>query len=288
MATRPAKTEETGVVAQGPGAPPAELMEQLAGGQGRGVSTAQEDNQTPLVRVLQGQSRQVMRGTPEYIEGAQPGMIYLKNAPQQLINGEEGFDFQPCHFSKDVIEWTPRDQGGGFVARHPIGPGETADDVYKRLEAVNRDEGDGKPRWKMPNGNELVETRNHAGFILWDGEPLPFVIALSGSGLSVSREWMGIMNRKAVRGPDGKSRRVDSWACIYRFKTKFRQNAEGQWFVLTPDQGRWVQTREDLERGEALFQAFETGERRVADETGGVDEGAGGASSEERAQAAGV
>lgn len=255
---------------------PAALLGKMQSAAGRGLSTSQSDNQTPIVRVLQSGSPQVKKQTEAYIEGAEPGKIWLRNAGEfELVDGETGFDFQPCHYQKSAIEWIPRSRGGGFVGRTVFKPGEEFEDVARRLGAQREeveDENTGRktPKWKLPNGNELVETRSFSGWaeLGESGEVMPFVISYSKSGLSVAREWMSCMNRKRVPGENGQKLKADIYFCKYHMTTKFRQNASGDWFSLVPDQGRWVQTEEELDRGQQLYEDFESGGRVVEDDIG--------------------
>ena len=159
------------------------------------------------------------------------------------------------------MEWVPRDNGGGFVGRH------------KELPAAARRETDPKNtnrvRYTLPNGNELKETRNHAGFyIAEDGSgPLPYLIPLTSSGHTVSREWMGLMNRQRIPGT---SQKPDAWCCYYRLTTKQRHNKDGDWFVLVAENAgpngapMWVETEEDIVRGASLYEAFSSGAKQAA------------------------
>src|SRR5678815_5397165 len=52
----------------------------------------------PQVRILQGQSPQVKKNNVNYVEGAEPGMIFLSASVPPLVSGDEGILFQPCAF----------------------------------------------------------------------------------------------------------------------------------------------------------------------------------------------
>ena len=112
-------TAANAVVAQPANALPAFLNE--VDMTGKGVSNDAADKLIPMARVLQPLSPQVLNGNPALIPGALAGDILVKNAPKPLIKGAAGIMFQSCYFSKDVVEWKPRGQGGGggggFVKR---------------------------------------------------------------------------------------------------------------------------------------------------------------------------
>jgi hypothetical protein len=235
-------------------------------GSGRGTSTAQEDNLVPLIYVLQTNSPQVNKRDDRYVDGAEPGDIWLRN--YGIVKGEAGLLFQPCYFEKDFVEWILRSSGGGFVGRHKEMPAEAkkAKDPQNPERAI----------FILPNGNEIKETRNHAGFVISeDGrQPLPYLIPLTSSGHTVSREWMGLMNRQVIPGT---STKPDSWSVYYRLRTKPRHNAKGDWFVLIAENAgpngapMWVKTEEDLDRGAAFFQAFATGAKQAMTPEESVD-----------------
>lgn len=227
---------------------PADIMDFVAEDLGKGVSTAQEDNLVPLIYVLQALSPQVNKRNPSYIEGAEPGSILLRNAPRPVVDGEEGVLFQPCYFSKDWVEWVPRDSGGGFVGRHAELPSE----AKKTADPKNPN----KVKYVLPNGNELIETRYHVGFALVDGAALPYVIPMTSSGHTISKQWMVLMNGKQHNGKP-----LPSFAGLYRLRTKERSNTAGTWFTFDVSDAGFVHSREDYERGKALYMAFASGEK---------------------------
>jgi hypothetical protein len=218
---------------------------------GRGLSTAQDDNIVPIVRLLQALSPQVQERNPEYVKGARPGDIWLKDHAPPIIKGGVGILFQPCGFSKDYIEWRPRDEGGGFVRRWDTLPSDAEEEV---------DEKSGRTIYTR-NGNDLIDTRYHAGFVIDEktGEATPWVIPMKGTGHAVSRAWMSLMNTKRHDGA-----RADSWLFIYRITTKDKTNAAGQTYsVYEIVEERKIETDEEYDRGEAMFEAFQSGAKRA-------------------------
>lgn len=248
MSKKP-QTTQVATVGSRPSGALAKRMSQSAG---KGVSTAQEDNLVPLIYILQDGSPQVKKKDPAYIEGAEPGTIWLRNAAEALVPGDDGIRFQPCYFSKDVVEWVPRKKGGGMVARHPEMP--------KNAELKENDEGN--EVMTLPNGNELIETRYHIGFVLRKGQaPLPYTIPLKGSGHSFSKAWMFMMNSKLLE--DGS--KAPSFACVYKLRSVFKKKNDQSWYMfeIQDSETDWVETEQDLERGEALHDAFASGAKQV-------------------------
>lgn len=241
------------VVTTPTGGAPAFMVERAAADAGKGVSTAADDNLVPLIYILQAQSPQCNKRGPDYVEGAESGAIWLRNSGLPAINGEKGILFQPCYFQKDWVEWIPRSAGGGFAGRHDERPEEA---VEKALDPADPD----KMSWVLPNGNTVAETRYHIGIVhLDDGRRMPYVIPLSGSGHTVSRGWMFLMNSKSMPGVE----RAPSWSCLYRLTTKERSNKKGTWMTFEVKDAGWVQTAQDYERGAELYKSFEAGEKQV-------------------------
>lgn len=248
---------------------PAEFMDDLVQDAGKGTSTSQADNLVPLIYILQDQSPQVLKRNPAYIEGAEAGDIWLRNAPDPIT---KEMDFIPVHFSKDVVEWKPRNTGGGYVARHAFLPedNEEIDKLAARLGAQKKALDPQLPdrfTQVMPSGNELVETRYHTGFVVRDGGLLiPFVMPLSSTGHTFSKGWMFKMNQKMVNP----TTKAATWASIYHIKTQERSNASGNWFMFEVDDGKWLwdffddkqRVADVLLACRALHQAFETGEQK--------------------------
>lgn len=234
------------------------LDEMMERGGGRGVSTDQADNITPLIYILQSQSPQVLKRNPAYIQGAEAGCIWLRNVANPIVSGEEGIIFQPCFFTKDWVEWIPRDAGGGFVGKH----------LQLPRDATRDDRVTNKPRFVMPNGNELRETRYHMGYVYGHADaPLPFVIPMSSSGHTISKSWMGLQNAKRTKG----GKRADAFAYLYSLKTRLRTNAQGEWFTWDIGDYSQVSSIEDYRRGEELYEYFKEG--KLVAETPLHDEG---------------
>ncbi len=232
--------------------PPAEMLDYLSEHAGEGTSQSAEDNLVPLIYILQKQSPQVDKNDPKYISTAEPGDIWLRNAQNPVVKGDIGIIFQPCYFSIDWVEWVPRDKGGGFISRYSKVP----EDATKMTDPTNPN----KVRFVRPNGNEVVQTRYHVGYVIQkDGPPLAYVIPMTSSGHTISREWMFRMNQKTLKG--GKA--APSYAALYSLKTRRRVNSSGTWFTWLIDDAGWVRKKEDAERGEALHKSFALGAQQA-------------------------
>jgi hypothetical protein len=197
------------------------------------------------------------------VEGAEPGFIYLKNAPNPLIDGEKGFLFQPCFFRQAVVEWVPIGKGGGggsgFAGTHPEMPknAQRSQDPNGKEIMINPD-----------NGNVYVETRYHVGFIISpDAPPMPAVIPFSSTGHTVSRGWMFLMNQKRIG-----SSIADSFSVYYHITTRMKSKGQQSWHMFeVKDAGpvvdgvpqtMWVPSKNDYDRGLALYNSLNKGEAK--------------------------
>lgn len=225
---------------------PAHLQARIKQDAGKGVSKDASDNIVPLVYILQALSPAVNARNPDYVQGAVVGDILLKHAPQPLIKGEEGFLFQPCYFEKEFVEWVVRSAGGGFVGRHAEMPAD--------VKEVPDEKNPNKKKYIRANGNEIIETRYHIGFVIQpDKAPMPYVIPMSSSGHTISRQFMFLMGTKMI-GNDV----APSYAGLYRFTTKERTKGADTWMTWSIKDEGWVQSEDDYNRGAALFAAFES------------------------------
>lgn len=225
---------------------------------GKGLSTNMADNIVPLVYVLQAQSPQALKRNPKYIEGAEAGMLWLRNNADPLVDGEEGFLFQPCYFWSGFIEWQPN--RGGFVARHDTKPSGVV------MKEVKGDDGKTSKKMVTPAGNILVESKEYAGLILGRGAPMGYVLPMSGSNLSVAKEIMTRLNAKL----DDDGDKLPLWWTVLRIKSKFRQKDENSWFSFDFEEAREIQSEEEYAQGQRLHDAFYSGAKRAED----ADDGA--------------
>jgi hypothetical protein len=244
---------------------------------GQGLSQAADDNLVPLMYILQKLSPQVEPKKAEYIDGAKVGQIWLKQTgvfDADISEQADGLIVQPCHFSKWIMEWIPREQGGGLVGRYEMQIGETAEQALNRhgrtFDKVADPKNPKRTRFVTPDGHELIETREHVCRVFLDNDPnraTAAVVTMSGTNHTVSRGWMMSMNSKSMNG-----QRLNSYTSLYRLRTKWNQNDQGDWFnYVVDDLGRLDEVGEvievdwtrELQAGKALADAFASGEKKT-------------------------
>lgn len=235
---------------------------------GAGVSSAAEDNVIPLIYVLQDNSKFVKQGRADYVQGATPGQLLLRNAPQPLVDGREGVPYQIAHKSKSFVEWVPRSAGGGLVEKHAMLITERDKDGKetlrlpdgRKVNKVPHPENPKRTILKLDNGNEIVETRQWIGFMLAGENPIPYALNIKGADHTIERALNSQMGQ--IINPKTK-KPYSVFRHIVRIRTVPRQNPMGSWYGLEFIIERKANDDESL-RGLQLFQAIERGEKQAA------------------------
>ena len=235
------------------------LLAKAAEHAGMGVSQAAEDNLIPLVRILQSNSPQIDRRNPAYIEGAKPGDIMMRNTTTPIVDGDTGVRVVPVLWFKEWVEWVPREQGGGIAGRHPERPS----NAFQKPHPENPD----RMIWALPNGNELVETRNVV--VMVNG--VPFNIPMTGTNHTAAKAWETLKNQQRVPSgldADGKPTGLTSvlapaWAYSYRLKTLYRSRSGNNWYSWQADMPEWHNDEALFDAALALYESFSRGEKTV-------------------------
>jgi len=181
MSTQVAKKEEAGL--------PAEIMDDIFETAGEGTTYKAGELQIPFIRVAQGTSPQLKKSESKYIPNLRQGDIF-NTVSQQIWDGEEGITVIPCFQTTVYPEFTPGEQGGGYLGtRSPDDPDLT------RTTRVGAKE-------FLPNGNEVINSDQHYCLILGDDGIFDFaIIDFKSTGLKVSRNWKTQIAMYKVRHP---------------------------------------------------------------------------------------
>ena len=196
-----------------------DLMDDIFADAGDGASYDSSEMQIPFVRLLQALSPQLKKKDPAYIEGASAGDIF-NNVTGQYWVGEEGLVVVPCYQTTKYLEFTPREQGGGFLGEV------SANDP--RIQSTTRSGG----KEILPNGNELVKSDQHFCLILDDeGMLQPAVIDMKSTQLKVSRRWKTQIAMKKIKNPaTGKLITPPLYASMWRLRAIEESNDKGDFY----------------------------------------------------------
>lgn len=210
---------------------------------GLGLENADRDSYAiPFLQILQTNSPQCDDDDGAHVKGAKPGMIF-NTATGEIFDGKEGVSLVPCHFERRMVEWVPRESGGGFRGSH------SPDEVD--LTKLDRDD---SGKFVMPNGNNLVDTRYHFCVLVRpDGTPTPVVLSLASTQIKKSRQWMTKMSSIKLADAKGQKYTPPTFSHLYKLTTVSEQNEKGSWKgiqvevdrMLTPkDQDVYVLAKE--------------------------------------------
>lgn len=136
------------------------------------------DVKLPFITVLQDLSPQTKKNKPEFIQGAEPGIL-INTVTLELM--PDGVDFVPATTEHVFVEWVPRNSGGGFVGKHAPNS-----DIVAQARAESKEFG----KLKTANGNDLIETFYVYGIAISNGMPIPAVVAFSSTKIKVYKRWM--------------------------------------------------------------------------------------------------
>lgn len=195
-----------------------DLMDDILEHEGEGAVFDSSEMQIPFLRVLQALSPQLNKKKSEYIEGASSGDMF-NTVTHEFFDGEKGVNLVPCFQTTKYLEFTPREQGGGFRGEIPV-----SDPILTRTTRNGSKE-------ILPTGNELVKSDQHYCLIVGeDGLLQPVVVDMKSTQLKVSRRWKTqIAIQKIAHPKTGKIIKPPLFATMWKLTTMEESNDQGSW-----------------------------------------------------------
>lgn len=148
----------------------------IAKTEGVGTDDLEKSSSLPIIRMLQDQSPEINKRKDNFIEGAEAGDLFFNFTGEVL---DSPLKIIPVGSRAVYVEWTPKDQGGGIVATHPLSI--ITDPRYKKNVIKDNDE------WL--DDNELKYTRYWCvlAFIneVWEKAIIP----MTSTQLRIARDW---------------------------------------------------------------------------------------------------
>lgn len=189
----------------------------------------------PRLGLLQALSPEVNKRNPEYIEGAEQGIIF--NTVTQELYGEK-VTFIPVIFRREFCVWRDRNAGGGFRGAFPT--------EAEAEKVINEQEN--------PEQYEAMETHQHFGLVVSpvDGSLSEVVLSLSRSKLKVSRR---INTLVQLHG-------ADRWAKAMTLSSFGDKSDKGEFYNFSVDVSGWV-SAEMFQAGEKLYEIIKAGKADV-------------------------
>ena len=232
-----------------------DLMDDIFEFAGEGAAFGADEMQIPFVRALQALSPQLGKKKPEYIEGAEQGDLF-NTVTGEVWKGDDGVTIIPCYQTTKYLEFTPRDQGGGF--RGEINP---TDPILQRTSRQGSKE-------ILPTGNELVKSDQHFCLVMsGDGAFQPAVIDMKSTQLKVSRRWKTQIAMQKIKHPKTGAMVVPPlFATMWKITTVEESNDQGTWFTPSVEKVGLVQTRDLMLEAKAFRDSVVAGEVKAASE----------------------
>ena len=188
---------------------------------GEGVDYETSELQIPFIRVIQALSPQIKKSDAAFIKGAEQGDLF-NTVTGEVWKGEEGINVIPCYQETKHLEFTPRDQGGGFVGELPAG----APNILKTTRQGAKE--------TLPSGNELVKSDQHYCMVLnKDGSAQPAIVDMKSTQLKISRRWKTQIAMQKIPDKNGVMRTPALFATIWNLKTVEESNDMGTWYNYT-------------------------------------------------------
>ena len=237
-----------------------DLMDDIFDNAGDGASYDSSEMQIPFVRLAQSLSPQLNKKKPEYIDGLQLGDAF-NNVTGQYWSGEEGITVVPCYQTTKYLEFTPREQGGGF--RGEISP------LDPRLQNTTRNGG----KELLPDGNEVVKSDQHFCLIIEpDGTTQPVVVDMKSTQLKVSRRWKTQIAMKKIKHPKtGQMITPPLYASMWRLRSVEESNDKGDFSNWVVESLGLVDDKNVFQEAKAFRDSVLAGEVKAQAETHPVD-----------------
>lgn len=200
----------------------------------------------PRLVIIQDLSPQRKKNQPEYIEGAEEGMMF-NTVTNQLFR--EYVLFVPCYYRMEWVLWKHRDVGGGFLGAYLTQ--EEAVAAYKQQPQAGQMTSDNDPVI------EIHDTGQHFGLLLDPDAPAEargqeIVISMSRSQLKPSRQF-----NSQIKLAGG-----DRWERYYRLEPVVVDGQKGSYYNWKISQLGFV-SEAVFNQAEALYEAVKSGKRDV-------------------------
>jgi hypothetical protein len=187
---------------------------------GKGLeNTSADDYQIPFINILEQLSPQVNKKKPEYIEGAEAGMI-ANSLTGQLWTEEDPLLVIPCAYVSIDLEWKPN--RGGLAGVHK---------ASANMLSKTRKSEDGK-RDVLENGNEIINTAQH--YVLYKaegGDWKPAVVSMDRTRRKCSKIWNSLMADLSVTRGDQVYRNLPTFSHIWKLSAVEKSNDQNDWHI---------------------------------------------------------
>lgn len=172
----------------------------------------------PILKLLQNGSGEAKKMSPNYVQGAEPGMFF-NTVTRKLYDGTSGVNVIPCHYKLEYQEWS--DFGTGQGRPENIYP-DNSDILTKTTkDSVGKD--------RLQNGNYILTVGQHYVLIVDGISTESALISMSSSQGKVSRKWNSMMLSITLDGKDGPYTPA-SYSHMYRLSSVLNSGKGMEWY----------------------------------------------------------
>ena len=218
-----------------------------------------DDLLIPFLSILQPMSPQILEADDDDKPALLKAGNYFNSVTGELVSAKDGLAIQPVLFQTVVVEWKPREQGGGIAGRY-----EMTDPFIREKRKEN-----GNSMVGLKNGdNDLIETVYlYCNLLSDDGnEVVGFgVFPVKSTSLQPVKGFRTAMQMVKGKPP--------YFAFRAKLSSEKKSNDQGTWYRLkvTPLTGsNWMETMispteepELLQAGINLFEMINSGEAKA-------------------------
>jgi len=227
---------------------PAHLMGREGSGRGS-EEIGLDDLSIPRIGIVQDLSPQRKKEKPEYIQGAEEGMMF-NSVTKKLYSSLIAI---PVYYRMEYFLWRPRKMGGGFRGVFPTR--EAAEAAMKASDEPV----------------ELIETAQQFCIVSDDGKEWEeAVISMSSSNSGPSRNWNSDIRLRC------RPQNLDRFALMYTVRPVRKTNDKGDFFVFSIDYRGYVSDEATYRQAESVYNAIATGVKDVARDYEGEDDAPAG------------
>lgn len=233
-----------------------EVLDLFSADANDGINMGLNDVAIPFISILQSGSPQCKKSDAKYIKGAEEGFIF-NTLTQEVVDGNTGINMIIAAYTRALIEWKPRANGGGMAGRHAI-------DSKKDEELREVTTPDGV-RFLLPNGNSLEDTAEYYVLVFnADGTVTQAVLPMSRTQMKTSRRLNALISGIKMKGNDGSDFTPPMYSQVYHLTTTPQENARGSWYMWQVERVEAVKSRGTYEAAKKFSQAVRKGEIKAA------------------------
>lgn len=210
---------------------------------GVGKDFAADDLAIPRFGIVQSLSPQRNKQKPEYIDGAEEGMIY-NSLSKELWNGDDGIIVLPVKYQKSYLEWAQRNDSSkkGLQANHGSDP-----------SLFNSTPIDPKTHKRITKDGNVIQVTAEYFLFAINEETLavtPGVMSMASVFLKQAKRWNGLISLQTVKGENDEVIELPIFGMSYKITTVPESNENGNWFrqEITPYKNVF-----ELANGEAIY-----------------------------------